>query len=94
MMSHKFMDTDTTLSQAGASNKSRAIYRVTYSAASGVVRVKTINNNCIFSKSFNVGRGVVQGDIMSPELFILALDQLIQKYDVKGRGYKSGRILL
>ena len=30
---------------------------------------------------------------MSPILFILTLDQIIQKYDVAGRGMRCGRIL-
>ena len=39
---------------------------------------------------FNIGRGVVQGYIVSPILFILALDNLIQLYDKSGTGVKYG----
>ena len=35
-----------------------------------------VNKNSVVT--FDVHRGVIQGDIMSPVLFILALDQLIQ----------------
>ena len=35
---------------------------------------------------------MIQGDIISPIFFILALDQLIQKYDKGGQGVKVGKI--
>ena len=42
-----------------------------------------------------MGRGVIQGDIISPVLFILTLDALVQQYDtVRGKGFKCGHILL
>ena len=47
-----------------------------------------------FSGSFKVCRGVVQGDIISPVLFILALDQLIQTVDKTGTGVKCGILKL
>ena len=40
-----------------------------------------------------MGRGVIQGNIMSPVLFILALEQIIQQYDVQEEGMKCGKIL-
>ena len=43
-----------------------------------------------------MGRGVIQGDIISPVLFILALGALVQQFDsVRGmhKGFKCGRIL-
>ena len=51
-----------------------------------------------FSESFDIKRGVIQGDIISPILFILALDQLVQTVNSaggkgKGKGVKCGRIL-
>ena len=42
----------------------------------------------IFSDAFNIGRGVVQGDIVSPLLFILALDQIVKCYDTTRVGVK------
>ena len=47
----------------------------------------------VFAKIFNVARGVIQGDIISPILFILALDQLVQTHDTHGTGYKCSEIL-
>ena len=91
-ISQKFLDK--TLKDAGASLKSRAIFRAIYEAASGVARVQSIiDGQRILSQAFNVARGVIQGDIMSPVLFILALDQLIQNCDRQARGIKAGRLL-
>ena len=90
-VSHKFMDA--TLANAGASAKSRAIFRAIYNAAAGITRVNGTDGGKIFSGVFNVGRGVIQGDIISPVLFIFALDQIIQDHDKEARGVKCGRIL-
>jgi len=91
-VSHKFMDS--TLAKAGASRKSRAIFRSIYAAASGIARVNGTDGKYVYSGAFNVGRGVIQGDIISPVLFILALDALVQQFDsVRGKGFKCGRIL-
>ena len=76
------------MAKAGASTKTRAIFRAIYEAATGIARVRGIGGATIYSEALNVGRGVIQGDIMSPILFILTLDQIIQKYDVSGRGMR------
>ena len=88
-VSHKFMDR--TLAIAGASRESRAIFRAIYSGVAGVTRVNSTDGEYKFSGRFNVGRGLVQGDIASPTLFILALGQLVQAYDKTKLGGKSGR---
>ena len=90
-VSHKFIDS--VLVRAGASRKCRAIFRAIYEAAKGMVRVNGTKGQKILSEFFNIGRGVVQGDIVSPVLFILALDQLIQIYDTAGTGVKCGNEL-
>ena len=90
-ISHKFMDE--TLANAGASRKSRAIFRAIYSAATGIARVRGIDGQTIFSEAFKVRRGVIQGDIISPVLFILALDQIMKKADKNSEGVQCGRIL-
>ena len=56
-VAHKFLDT--TLASAKASRKSRAIFRAIYAVASGVVKVKGTDGNIIFSRHFDIGRGVV-----------------------------------
>ena len=70
-VSHQFMDI--TLAKAGSSRKSHTIFRVIYEAAAGIARVNDTDDNYVYSSTFNVGRGVIQGDIISPMLFILAL---------------------
>ena len=90
-ISHKFLDA--TLKKAGASRKSRAIFRAIYAAATGAARVRGTDGEVIYSGTFKIGRGVIQGDIISPILFIIALDQLIQEFDGNGGGVKFGRIL-
>ena len=84
---------DATLAKAGASRKSRAIFRAIYSAATGSARVRSTDGEYIYSGTFKIGRGVIQGDIISPILFIIALDHLIQEFDKGGNGVKCGRIL-
>ena len=90
-MSHKYIDA--ALVKAGASHKCRKIFREIYAVATGVARINDTNGQKIFSTAFNVGRGVVQGDIISPILFILALDQLVRTHDVHGQGLDCGPTL-
>ena len=95
-ISHKFMDS--TLGAAGASRKSRAMFRAIYNVAAGVARARSTDGKYAFSGSFNIRRGVIQGDIISPVLFILALDQLVQTVNNAGgkgagQGVTCGRIL-
>ena len=90
-ISHKFMDK--TLAAAGASRKSRVIFRAIYKVATGIARVRGIDGKHIHSGSFQIKRGVIQGDVMSPVLFILALDQLVQTVDQSGTGVKCASFL-
>ena len=90
-VSHKFMDQ--TLANAGAKRKSRAIFRAIYQAATGIARVRGTEGQTVFSQAFEIRRGVIQGDIISPVLFILALDQIMKTVDGKSEGVKCGRIL-
>ena len=58
----------------------------------GSARVTGPQGKTIFSHTFDINRGVIQGGIISPVFFVIALDQLIQKYDVQGSGIKVGHI--
>ena len=91
-ISHKFLDR--TLAAAGASRKSRSIFRAIYRAATGIARVNGVDGKYEFSGKFKINRGVIQGDIISPVLFILALDQLIQTVDKTGTGVQCGSKIL
>ena len=71
-VSHKFLDQ--ALARAGASNKSRAIFRAIYNAASARTEVADVDGKTVLSEAFPIRRGVVQGDITSPLYFILALE--------------------
>ena len=78
-VSHKFLDE--ALQAAGATNKSRAIFRAVYAAATARTEVKDTDGKRILSDAFDINRGVVQGDITSPLYFILALELLLKRHD-------------
>lgn len=42
--------------------------------------------------TFDIARGVIQGDIISPIFFIVALTQLVKDYDKSGTGISVGHI--
>ena len=82
---------DRTLAAAGATRKSRAIFRAIYKATTGIDRVRDTDGKYTYSGSFGVSRGVIQGDIISTILFILTLDQLVQTVDKNGTGVQAVR---
>ena len=47
----------------------------------------------IYSKHFEVRRGVIQGDIISPIFFILAMEQIFRLHDKDGDGVTLGNHL-
>ena len=89
-VSHRYLDA--ALRKAKATRKTRALFRVIYTAAQGAARVQGVDGKTAMSKHFDICRGVIQGDIMSPVLFILALDQLVQEVDTEGQGIRIGKI--
>ena len=77
---HIFLDE--ALGISGASSKTRAIIRSIYSSASTIVRCRDENfGHTAFSDAFSVDRGVVQGDIVIPYCFIIALQLIFLQHD-------------
>ena len=64
-----------------------------YKSAQGTTRVKGVDGAVIFSKTFDRRRGVIQGDIVRPIVFVLALDQLVQTLDANSEGISVGHII-
>ena len=58
-------------------DKIRSIFRAIYSKANAVVRVQKADGSHTYSRSFDVRRGVLQGDIFSPLCFIVALSRIM-----------------
>ena len=88
-VSHKFLDE--ALKEAGATNKTRAIFRAVYAAATARTVVKDTDGKRVLSEAFNINRGVVQGDITSPLYFILALELLLKRHDARtNKGIEFG----
>ena len=63
-VSHKFIDR--ALAAAGATHKTRAMFRAIYRSATARTAVQAVDGATIMSDAFPVSRGVVQGDITSP----------------------------
>ena len=88
-VSHKFLDE--ALQRAGASAKSRALFRAVYVVANAVTKVTGTDGKEIFSEPFAINRGVIQGDILSPLYFILALELILRRHDdIAGKGVDFG----
>ena len=86
-VSHKFIDE--ALQRAGASDKIRSVFRAIYKAANAVTKVQGADGKEITSEPFPIDRGVVQGDITSPLYFILALELILKRHDIRGRGVQT-----
>jgi len=79
-VSHKFIDR--ALDDAGATHKTRAMFRQIYKSATARTEVEGIDGQTVLSDSFPINRGVCQGDITSPLYFILALELILRTYDI------------
>ena len=88
-VSHRFLDE--ALKKAGTSNKSRAMFRAMYEAASAYTAIADTDGGKVRSKKFQINRGVVQGDIVSPLYFILALQLILERHDTdEDKGVQFG----
>jgi exonuclease III len=90
-VSHKFLAES--LHSAGASVKSRAMFRAIYRKAKARVRVTTQGGEEHFSSTFPVCRGVIQGDIFSPLCFIVALEAIMRSHGGSGKVSAFGILL-
>ena len=55
--------------------------------------MRGLNGKSVYSEEFNVRRGVIQGDIISPIFFVLALEQIFRDNDNSGDGVQIGNHL-
>lgn len=75
---------DVAMQAQGASDKSRAMIRAIYRGASAVVRVSDRGGEKVLSDTFGIGRGVLQGDLLSPRLYIIVGAFIKSRYDPGG----------
>ena len=81
------------LRDAGASDKSIAMFRAVYSMAKGAVRVTGADGSRLISREFDIGRGVLQGDLISPLYFIIALAYVFKESDPGGSAKILGLLI-
>ena len=67
--------------------------RSLYAVAEGTARVRGLNGEHIYSATFKVRRGVIQGDIISPIFFVLVMEQIFHKHDKNPTGITLGNFL-
>ena len=68
-VSHKYRCIDSTLARAGASRKTRALFRAIYEEAQGTARTQGLDGTKVYSRKFDINRGSIQEDIISPIVF-------------------------
>ena len=83
-ISHRFLDES--LTAAGVQPKIRRIVKAIYAEATGMVRLRLPSGETLCSEPFPVRRGVIQGDIFSPQCFTLGLDRIFRLHDIAGQG--------
>ena len=83
-ISHRFLDES--LTAAGVQPKIRRIVKAIYAEATGMVRLRLPSGETLCSEPFPVRRGVIQGDIFSPQCFTLGSDRIFRLHDIAGQG--------
>ena len=67
--------------------------RAVYSMAKGAVRVAGADGSRLISREFEIGRGVLQGDLISQLYFIIALTYVFKKSDPGGLANLMGLLI-
>ena len=83
-ISHRFLDES--LTAARVQPKIRRIVKAIYTEATEMVRLRLPSGETLCSDPFPVRRGVIQGDIFSPQCFTLGLDRIFRLHDIAGQG--------
>ena len=84
IISHRFLDES--LAASGVQPEIRRIVKAIYTEATGMVRLRLPSGETMCSEPFPVRRGVIQGDIFSPQCFTLGLDRIFRLHDIAGQG--------
>ena len=80
---------DETLGKQKVDDKGRAIFRTIYTGISGIVRVRALSGEEVYSDKFYPGGGIVQGGKDSPDVWIIGLAELLRIVDI-GRFPSAG----
>ena len=83
-ISHSCLDESS--AAAGVQPKICRIVKAIYAEATGMVRLRLTTGETMCSEPFPVRRGVIQGDIFSPQCFTLGLDRIFRLHDIAGQG--------
>eukprot|EP01052_Picozoa_sp_SAG31_P016177 SAG31_NODE_1062_length_10105_cov_11.143814_9_plen_93_part_00 len=70
-VSHKAMDA--AIAEAGASTKTRNMFRLLYLSMTAKVRPHASNGDMALSEAYELNRGGAQGSVLMPLLFILTM---------------------
>ena len=82
-ISHRFLNES--LIAAGVQPKICRIMKAIYAEATGMVRLLLPSSETLCSEPFLIRRGVIQGDIFSPQCFTLRLDRIFRLQDIAGQ---------
>eukprot|EP01052_Picozoa_sp_SAG31_P007823 SAG31_NODE_379_length_16485_cov_3.654583_12_plen_215_part_00 len=78
-VSHKAMDA--AIAEAGASDKTRNMFRLLYRSMTAKVRSRASNGDMALSEAYELNRGGAQGSVLMPLMFILTMHYLDKRHD-------------
>ena len=77
---------DEPMTAAGVQPNIRRIVKTIYAEATGMARLRLPSSGTMLLEPFLVRRGVIQGDIISPQCFTFGLDRIFRLHDITGHG--------